>query len=170
MQDTGHSNLDSHSNPAIIPHIRQIKSWFEKAVPDPETYNITTQIGVHLEEVAEMLEPFKVVGANQETIDQITFFEDVLKHASKRFKSQSQSFKMELQYMDRRALLDALCDQIVTAVGVAHMFGMDIEGGLLEVANSNDSKFDEAGRPIFNSVHKIMKGPNYTPPDLSRYI
>ena len=39
--------------------------------------------------------------------------------------------------------LDALCDQIVTAIGVAHMSGMDIQGALQEVANSNDSKFEE---------------------------
>ena len=66
-------------------------------------------------------------------------------------------------------LIDALCDQIVTAIGVAHMFGMDIQGALQEVANSNDSKFED-GRPVFNEHGKIAKGKNYFKPELAKFI
>ena len=67
-----------------------------------------------------------------------------------------------------KELLDALCDQIVTAVGVAHMFGMNIEGAMDEVNRSNFSKFVD-GKPVFNEHGKIIKGPNYTPPDLTGF-
>lgn len=150
--------------------VHQIKLWFQKAVPFPSDINITTQIGVHLEEIAEMLEPLREASLNQETTDQITFFEDVLMHAQKRFKSHHEGFRIDLRHIDKVSLLDALCDQIVTAVGVAHMLEMDIEGALREVARSNDSKFDDEGQPIFNESRKIMKGPHYTPPELHQFI
>ena len=70
---------------------------------------------------------------------------------------------------DRQLLLDSLCDQIVTAVGVAHMFGLDITGALEEVNRSNWSKFVD-GEPVFNKHGKIAKGPNYSPPDLSKFV
>lgn len=150
--------------------VHQIKSWFANAVPSPENINVTTQIGVHLEEVCEMLETLRDTAANQETTDQMNFFIEVISHAQKCFKSHYQSFQFDMRYVDRQALLDSLCDQIVTSIGVAHMFDLDIEGGLQEVANSNDSKFDVNGTPIFNESRKIMKGPNYFAPDLSKYI
>ena len=158
---------DTH---ATVQKIRQIKQWFETAVPSPENINITTQIGVHLEEVAEMLEPLRDAAENQETTDQMNFFIEVLNHAQKRFKSNSDSFRFDLRFVDRKALLDGLCDQIVTAVGIAHMFELNIEGALQEVADSNDSKFDEGGHPIFNVSRKVMKGPKYFAPDLTKFI
>ena len=79
------------------------------------------------------------------------------------------AIELDLTQIDRIVLLNALCDQIVTAVGTAHMLGMDIHGALAEVAASNDSKFGEDGHPIFNQEQKIVKGPNYRAPDLSRY-
>ncbi|MEG9499874.1 hypothetical protein [Mannheimia indoligenes] len=62
-----------------------------------------------------------------------------------------------------------LCDQIVTAIGVAYMFGMDIQGALKEVADSNDSKF-ENGEPVFNEQGKIAKGKHYFSPNLKQFI
>ena len=76
----------------------------------------------------------------------------------------------ELSADARVELLDALCDQIVTAVGVAYMMGMDIEGALAEVNRSNWSKFKGSVVPVFNEHGKIVKGEDYTPPELSDYI
>ena len=64
----------------------------------------------------------------------------------------------------------SLCDQIVTAVGVAHCAGMKIVDGLHEVNRSNWSKFDENGEPILDETRKIIKGPNYTKPDLTLLV
>lgn len=150
--------------------IHQIQTWCSTAVPRPESVNITTQIGVRLEEVAEMLEPISDMSMNQQTSDQLNLVLEMLRHMSKQFKSPGRGFLIDTRYVDRKDLLDALCDQIVTAVGIAHMFGMDIEGALREVADSNDLKFDQNGQPIFNTHRKIIKGPSYRAPDLSPYI
>lgn len=70
---------------------------------------------------------------------------------------------------DRAELLDALCDQIVTATGIGTFFGMNVPGALSEVNRSNYSKFVD-GNPIFNENQKVMKGPDYTPPVLTPFI
>ena len=65
----------------------------------------------------------------------------------------------------RKDLLDSLADQIVTAIGVGHCAGMNTPGACLEVNESNWSKFVD-GKPLFNEHGKIMKGPDYAPPNL----
>src|SRR5690554_3730607 len=65
--------------------------------------------------------------------------------------------------------LDALTDQIVTAVGCAHMAGMDIVGALDEVNRSNFSKFED-GKPVFDEHGKIKKGRGYQSPALGRFV
>ena len=69
----------------------------------------------------------------------------------------------------RLAILDALADQIVTATGVGVFLGMNVPGALAEVNRSNYSKFED-GEPIFNENKKVMKGKDYTPPDLTPFI
>lgn len=70
---------------------------------------------------------------------------------------------------DRIGLLDSLTDQIVTATGVGTFLGMNVPGALAEVNRSNYSKFED-GEPVFNENKKVMKGKDYTPPDLTPYI
>lgn len=70
---------------------------------------------------------------------------------------------------DRAELLDALADQIVTATGIGTFLGMNVPGALSEVNRSNYSKFVN-GEPVFNENQKVMKGPDYTPPELSPFI
>lgn len=147
--------------------INQITRWFETAVPNPSDRNALTQIGVHFEEVSEMLQALRKAGSEAQGREQLTFAGDVLSYFQRQLKSGDLAITFD--NVDRVTLLDALCDQIVTAVGVAHMLGMDIEGALKEVASSNDSKFGEDGKPIFNEQSKIMKGPHYQSPDLTAY-
>lgn len=70
---------------------------------------------------------------------------------------------------DSVELLDSLADQIVTATGVGTFLGMNVPGALSEVNRSNYSKFED-GEPVFNENKKVMKGKDYTPPDLTPYI
>lgn len=70
---------------------------------------------------------------------------------------------------DSVELLDSLADQIVTATGVGTFLGMNVPGALAEVNRSNYSKFED-GEPVFNENMKVMKGKDYTPPDLTPYI
>jgi len=71
--------------------------------------------------------------------------------------------------VDSIDLLDALADQIVTATGVGTFLGMNVPGALAEVNRSNYSKFED-GEPVFNENKKVMKGKDYTPPDLTPYV
>lgn len=137
-----------------------IDEWFKRAVPNPTDETRCVQIGCHYEEVAEMA---SVLCDHYESPEEL----------SVRYKMKRSDCLSEIAQLTpalRRELLDSLCDQIVTARGVAHMFGMDIEGALAEVNRSNWSKFDADGNPLFNEQGKIAKGPNYTPPDLTPFI
>ena len=70
---------------------------------------------------------------------------------------------------DRIGLLDSLADQIVTATGVGTFLGMNVPGALAEVNRSNYSKFED-GEPVLNENKKVMKGKDYTPPDLTPFV
>ena len=65
---------------------------------------------------------------------------------------------------------DALTDILYVTYGAGHAFGIDLDQCFNEVQNSNMSKLGDDGKPIYNENGKVMKGPNYFKPDLSRYI
>lgn len=143
--------------------IKSIKNWFETAKPNPTPEDVCVQIGCHYEEVSEMA----TVTGDMDLID-------ATKRSSDEYKNKNDVYLADLDLLinsqdDKQELLDALCDQIVTAVGVAHMLGMDIEGALNEVNNSNWSKFED-GKPAFNEQGKIAKGRDYFAPDLTKFI
>ena len=75
--------------------------------------------------------------------------------------------------MKKRDLLevaDALTDILYVTYGAGHAFGINLDKCFEEVQNSNMSKLDENGKPIYNEAGKVMKGPNYFKPDLSKFI
>ena len=65
---------------------------------------------------------------------------------------------------------DALTDILYVVYGAGHAFGIDLDKCFEEVQNSNMSKLDENGKPIYNDSGKVMKGPNYFKPDLSKFV
>lgn len=65
---------------------------------------------------------------------------------------------------------DALTDILYVTYGAGHAFGIDLDKCFDEVQNSNMSKLGEDGKPIYNESGKVMKGPNYFKPDLSKYL
>lgn len=143
--------------------LNQTVEWFNKAVPEPTNKNISTQIGCHLEEVVEMLEEIKSENPMQTMI--ITDAKNALTNLSNRMKAYGE----DLYYPNKEGLLDSLTDQIVTATGVGTFLGMDVVGALGEVNRSNFSKFED-GEPVFNENKKVMKGKDYTPPNLAPFI
>ena len=148
-------------------NIENIVEWFKRAVPEPTDQNKCVQTGCHLEEVAEMFDAFGGDTPLQSDIeDMARAMKDAPKNLADSFSS---TWEEESKAIDHAALLDSLCDQIVTAIGVAHMFGMDISGALNEVNKSNWSKFVD-GQPVFNASGKIAKGPDYKPPVLDAFI
>ena len=77
------------------------------------------------------------------------------------------------QAMDDKNLLevaDALTDILYVTYGAGHAFGINLDKCFDEVQNSNMSKLDENGKPIYNEKGKVMKGPNYFKPDLSKFV
>ena len=77
------------------------------------------------------------------------------------------------QAMDNKDILevaDALTDILYVTYGAGHAFGIDLDSCFDEVQNSNMSKLGKDGKPIYNEVGKVMKGPNYFKPDLSKFI
>ena len=71
---------------------------------------------------------------------------------------------------DLLEVADALTDILYVTYGAGHAFGIDLDKCFNEVQNSNMSKLDENGKPIYNDTGKVMKGPNYFKPNLSKFV
>ena len=65
---------------------------------------------------------------------------------------------------------DALTDILYVTYGAGHAFGIDLDKCFDEVQQSNMSKLDDNGKPIYNDLGKVMKGPKYFKPDLRKFI
>ncbi len=75
-----------------------------------------------------------------------------------------------LKNKDLLEVADALTDILYVTYGAGHAFGIDLDKCFEEVQNSNMSKLDENGKPIYNESGKVMKRPNYFKPDLSKFV
>ena len=71
---------------------------------------------------------------------------------------------------DLLEVADALTDILYVTYGAGHAFGINLDKCFKEVQDSNMSKLDENGKPIYNEYGKVMKGPNYFKPDLSKFV
>ena len=75
--------------------------------------------------------------------------------------------------MNKKNLLevaDALTDILYVTYGAGHAFGINLDKCFDEVQNSNMSKLDINGKPIYNEFGKVMKGPNYFKPNLAKFL
>ena len=70
---------------------------------------------------------------------------------------------------DLLEVADALTDILYVTYGAGHAFGINLDKCFEEVQNSNMSKLDDNGKPIYNEHGKVMKGPNYFKPDLKKF-
>lgn len=145
--------------------ITQIKRWLETAFPNPTEKDQATQIGVHLEEVAEFME---AIGSHkaatilvQDVSDNFKQSPNIYQDADGNAITLPEDFKIQM--------LDALCDQIVTATSVAHSMGFDIVGAIKEVNASNWSKFED-GKPLYDANGKVIKGKHYFKPNLKPFL
>ena len=78
-----------------------------------------------------------------------------------------------IEAMNKKDLVevaDALTDILYVTYGAGHAFGINLDKCFEEVQNSNMSKLDRDGKPIYNDKGKVMKGPNYFKPDLRKFI
>ena len=154
-----------HNSPLVADPVERILAWFKAAKPNPTEKNVATQLGAHFEEVFEMMLALGITDSNALAMQSIS--DDFYK--SKSVSENCLGNPVELPENWKVALLDALCDQIVTSVGVGYMLRFDIEGALKNVIDSNHSKFVD-GKPLFNENGKITKGPGYIAPSLEQFI
>ena len=78
-----------------------------------------------------------------------------------------------IEAMNKKDLVevaDALTDILYVTYGAGHAFGINLDDCFEEVQNSNMSKLDKDGKPIYNDKGKVMKGPNYFKPDLTKFV
>ena len=85
-------------------------------------------------------------------------------------KEELDEFTEAIKNRDLLEVADALTDILYVTYGAGHAFGIDLDRCFEEVQNSNMSKLDENGKPIYNESGKVMKGPNYFKPDLSKFL
>ena len=71
---------------------------------------------------------------------------------------------------DLLEVADALTDILYVTYGAGHAFGINLDKCFEEVQKSNMSKLGKDGKPIFNDSGKVMKGPDYFKPNLSKFI
>ena len=78
--------------------------------------------------------------------------------------------KEALKNKDLLEVADALTDILYVTYGAGHAFGIDLDSCFEEVQQSNMSKLDKYGKPIYNENGKVMKGPNYFKPNLNKFV
>jgi len=81
-----------------------------------------------------------------------------------------EEFEEAIKNNDLKEVADALTDILYVTYGAGHAFGIDLDKCFDEVQNSNMSKLGQDGKPIYNNDGKVMKGPNYFKPDLSKFL
>ena len=138
--------------------------FFKKGYPKSDPKNFRTQLGVHFEEIAEMmaaLSPF-----SHEDIMLIHYVGEAIKGMAHHFKTTDDVIGIK----DRVEFLDGLCDTMVTSVGLGRHANMDVPNAFKEVNRSNHSKFGENGEPILDNNLKLIKGPFYSKPELKSFV
>ena len=85
-------------------------------------------------------------------------------------KEELGELKEALDNNDLLEVADALTDILYVTYGAGHAFGINLDKCFDEVQNSNMSKLSENGEPIYNESGKVMKGPNYFKPDLTKFV
>ena len=96
--------------------------------------------------------------------------EKIIKLRYNLIKEELDEFEQAIKDQDLKEVADALTDILYVTYGAGHAFGIDLDSCFDEVQNSNMSKLGKDGKPIYNEAGKVMKGPNYFKPDLSKFI
>ena len=85
-------------------------------------------------------------------------------------KEELDELKQAMDQKDLKEVADALTDILYVTYGAGHAFGINLDKCFEEVQNSNMSKLGNDGKPIYNNKGKVMKGPNYFKPDLTKFV
>lgn len=140
-------------------------AWLKACGKEPGPDTLSVQIGVDLEETAELLRCLRVSKEGwARLLERLVIDLESLGNELKQGGLVAH-FPTHL----RTDVLDALCDREVTGNGVAYLAGFDKDGADQEVLRSNESKF-ESGKPVIMPGGKIGKGKDYSPPNLRGFV
>ena len=96
--------------------------------------------------------------------------EKIVKLRYNLIKEELDELQNAIKTKNLKEIADALTDILYVTYGAGHAYGIDLDKCFKEVQKSNMSKLGEDGKPIYNEQGKVMKGPNYTKPDLSKFV
>ena len=96
--------------------------------------------------------------------------ENIIKLRLKLIKEELEELEQALNDKNLLEVADALTDILYVTYGAGHSFGINLDACFEEVQRSNMSKLDEDGKPILNEYGKVMKGPNFSKPNLKQFI
>ena len=85
-------------------------------------------------------------------------------------KEELDELKVAMKSNDLLEVADALTDILYVTYGAGHAFGINLDKCFEEVQSSNMSKLDNNSKPIYNESGKVMKGPKYFKPNLSKFV
>ena len=120
----------------------------------------------NFEKVKQFMQTF-----GQEVKDKPEFpNEKIIEFRKKLIDEEFNELKEAINDKDIIEIADALTDILVVTYGAGLAFGINLDQCFEEVHRSNMSKLSNEGKPIYNEFGKVMKGPNYSPPDLKKII
>ena len=96
--------------------------------------------------------------------------ENIIKLRLKLIKEELEELEQALNDKNLLEVADALTDILYVTYGAGHSFGINLDACFEEVQRSNMSKLDEDGKPIYNEYGKVMKGSNFSKPNLKQFI
>ena len=111
----------------------------------------------------------KTFGQEVKTIPSLSY-EKINKLRISLINEELEEFKEAIRNNDLKEVADALTDILYVTYGAGHAFGINLDKCFDEVQRSNMSKLGEDGKPIYNELGKVMKGPKYFKPDLSKLL
>ena len=85
-------------------------------------------------------------------------------------KEELNELEEAMETKDLKEIADALTDILYVTYGAGYAYGVDLDKCFQEVQRANMSKLGNDGKPIFNEKGKVMKGPNYSAPDLKKFV
>ena len=85
-------------------------------------------------------------------------------------KEELNELEQAMKTQDLKEVADALTDILYVTYGAGYAYGIDLDKCFKEVQRANMSKLGTDGKPIFNDKGKVMKGPNYVPPNLKQFV
>ena len=85
-------------------------------------------------------------------------------------KEELNELEQAMKTHDLKEVADALTDILYVTYGAGYAYGIDLDKCFKEVQRANMSKLGTDGKPIYNDKGKVMKGPNYSEPNLKQFV